>query len=276
MNWRMVVTLSMFFLGIAVAVSGFALYVGPPGSLKQARLLGLTRTQWSDLHTAAAFAAVALALFHIWFNRRALITYFRRISFLEAVAVAIIVALFVVTPPLDLPPGSWIASLGESLEAGWAQSYHGTKGFGFMTLQEFSQNYNVPLQKILSYLETKYGINVSPTTYLKDIADEIGTTPSALASELLALKESAASATITTSKPLQTQTAQRPQSGQGYGMMTLRQFCETYNIPLNEAIAFIKQKYGVNVTPDMTIRDIAFSVGLKPYDLAQELMSLRR
>jgi len=272
MNWRMVVTLSLFFLAIVVIVSGVALYVGPPGSLKQAALLGLTRSQWSDLHAVSALAMAGLVLFHVWFNRRALVTYLRGAKAYEAILTAIIVLVFALTPLLNVPPGSWIVQVSENLEASWAQHYE-LKGFGFMTLSEFCQQYGVPLQKAMSYLKS-LGLEVSPNSYLRDLADELGTSPAALAEELLKLKEQGVQQAVQQAAPQQAE--QRPvQPGQGFGTMTLQQFCQENGIPLEKAISYIEQKYGVRVTPDMTIRDIAFSVGLKPYQLVQELNNLR-
>jgi hypothetical protein len=58
-------------------------------------------------------------------------------------------------------------------------------------------------------------------------------------------------------------------------METLKEFCEQNGIPLQKAINYLKEKYAFNASPDMTLRDIAFSIGERPYQLAQELMTLK-
>jgi hypothetical protein len=57
--------------------------------------------------------------------------------------------------------------------------------------------------------------------------------------------------------------------------MTLDQFCKSFGISLEKAINYIYEKYGYKPKPDETIRDIAFAIGLKPYQLVQELQSLK-
>ncbi len=305
LNWRSFVTLTMALLGLSVAISGIALFFAPPGSLVNAKLLGISKEAWELFHTTVSLVIVAMGILHVWFNRRALIMYFKRAK-LELAAATIVTLVLVGSSLAYLPPATWIDQVRLNIETWWREHYQGAKGFGQMTLAEVCQQYGVPLNKAINYLKQKYGIEAKPNELLMDIAAKVGTSPAVIGGEIIALKtqsvqqvmqKNATKTMQTTMVKVQTATttqavAQRQATGQaaqsaagpmgtgpqgggmGYGMETLQQFCQQNGIPLQEAINYLQQKYGISVTPDMTIRDIAFSVGLKPYQLITELQAL--
>ncbi|UXD21858.1 hypothetical protein IPA_08915 [Ignicoccus pacificus DSM 13166] len=295
-NWRSTTTLIMFLLGLSVAISGIALFFAPPGSLVNAKLLGLPKATWELFHTTTSIAIVFFATLHVWFNRRALIIYFKK-NYKELGVALLITGVLVASSLANAPPATWIDQVRLSIEDWWRTHYSGAKGFGQMTLTELCQKYGIPVNKAINYIKQKYGVTVSPNELLMTIAEKIGTSPAVIGGEIIALKTQTVQAKVTQSptqtaqatKVIQTTAIQTvtqspratgtptgggPGGGAGYGMETLQQFCQQNGVPLQEAINYLKQKYGINVTPDMTIRDIAFSVGLKPYQLVQELTEL--
>ena len=78
---RMLVTLSLLFLGVPEAVSGVILYFSPAGRGSGPTLGEFSRRHLMTLiHSYLGFILIGLALLHVTLNRRALLAYLRRIS----------------------------------------------------------------------------------------------------------------------------------------------------------------------------------------------------
>ncbi len=273
MNIRSLVTLTLVMLASVVAFSGIILYVAPPGSLPFIELLGLKKEGWELIHTVTSFALVVVASIHVWLNRRALIVYFKR-SKVELWIALGIVAFLVISSVLYIPPASIIDEIKGGIEDWWTSQYKGVKGYGQYTLAEFCKEHNISVYQAIKYIREKYGVEASPEESLRDIAAKAGTSPAILAEELMNLQTQQTVTTTTQTQTVQ-QSPQGTPQGQGYGMLTLKQFCEQNGIPLEKALNYLKERYGVEVNPDDTLRDIAFKIGSRPYALAEELLQLK-
>ena len=277
MNVRSLVTLTLALLALTVAFSGIILYLAPPGSLPFVKVLGLKKEEWELIHTVTSFALVIVASIHVWLNRRALTVYVKRSKSELWISLGI-VAFLVASSILYVPPASLVDSVKEGIENWWTSQYRGVKGYGQYTLAEFCKEHNISLSEAVRYIVEKYGVKVDPEESLRDIAAKAGTSPALLAEELLSLTQRVqtlgGTASETATQVQQTQQVPQPQ-GQGYGLLTLQQFCEQNGIPLEKAIDYLKEKYGVEVSANETIRDIAFKVGSRPYALVEELINLK-
>ncbi len=275
MNVRSLVTLTLALLALTVAISGIILYIAPPGSLPFVEIFGVKKDGWELIHTVTSFALVVVATAHVWLNRRALIVYFKRSRSELWVALGI-VFLLIASSVFRAPPASIIENIRGGIENWWIKQYRGVRGYGQYTLAEFCKEHGISLNEAIKFIKEKYGIVVSPEESLRDVASKIGTSPALLAEELENLVKGVQTVE---SEPatMSTQTAQQsPQpQGKGYGLMTIKEFCEENGIPLEKVINYLKERYGIEVGPNDTIRDIAFKVGSRPYALVEELLNLK-
>jgi len=78
MRLRILITLSLLFLGALVAVSGVILYFAPAGKAGGVPIVPKKR-QLISVHSYSGFIVIGLAIIHLILNRRPLIAYLKRI-----------------------------------------------------------------------------------------------------------------------------------------------------------------------------------------------------
>ncbi len=80
-NWRVLVSYFLLFAAAILLISGIALFVAPSGRIARTtgwEFLGLTKTQWEEIHTVFGYAGAIFGLFHLLLNWRCLVGYLRR------------------------------------------------------------------------------------------------------------------------------------------------------------------------------------------------------
>lgn len=122
---RPYVGMSMFFLGVVIGLSSIILYLLPgKGVLRRIgdpAILGLTRTDWVNLHVILGFVAAFFLLIHLFLNWRALVRYFvgkefdlkniRKeaiISFLFVLGLSLFIVVFKQESSAIVEFGKWI------------------------------------------------------------------------------------------------------------------------------------------------------------------------
>jgi len=126
---RSFVSLMMIAFLVLFTLSGAALFVSPPGQMANTlgwTLVGLSKGQWETLHIAFGLLWIPLALLHLVFNRRVLVSYLRdrvRRTFVwrrELLAAVLVTAGLGVASVLDLPPVAQLMAWEESFAGFWA------------------------------------------------------------------------------------------------------------------------------------------------------------
>jgi|GEM_PF-1669609 len=119
-NFRGFISLFIVILFLIMSFSGIVLYVSPSGrAAEQAgwSLLNLSKLQWQTVHTIFTFVFIAAAMFHLFFNWRPLLAYFRRKinlsirlrkEFLGAFGITIVLFILVLS---NIPPFSNVMEL---------------------------------------------------------------------------------------------------------------------------------------------------------------------
>ncbi len=121
---RALTTFMMVATFVLVSVSGIVLFFSPNGRLAREtgwEMLALNKGDWMDVHIFFGYLCLAVALYHVWLNRKPLLGYFKRraagtprgIRLEWVVALLICIALFMsakertfpVSPLLDWHDG---------------------------------------------------------------------------------------------------------------------------------------------------------------------------
>jgi hypothetical protein len=268
-SWRAFFSLLAAVSFIGMTFTGVILFVVPPGRIANWTgwtILALTKRQWIGLHDWFSIIFVVACGFHLYFNWRPFVGYFKskitkafalRAEWLAALIVCLIAFIGTV---YGASPFSTLMEWNESIK----QSYDSPRQRGpvphteLMTLNELAENYTgVELETMLENLR-QHGIQVeSPDAVLSELAEASGITPAELYNIALG----------------KTGTGRgngggggglgAPRGGGGFGRLTLKQYCQQSGLDVDTAVRKLKDK-GYQAAPETTMRAIADSAGVHP------------
>ena len=227
---------------LLLLISGAVLFISPPGRVanwSDWRVSGLTKHDWSGVHSVFAAVFVVMAVFHLVFNLRPLMNYFRdRFSrrlgwrWEWVVALALCVGVFA-GAQMRVPPFSTLLNFGERMKRSWedemiqGQRGGGRRGGGHGFAQAGA-----------SGAQAEKGAGHGSGGGRGGFGKGGG-------------------------------------GGGGAGWQTLAQFCSARNIALTNATARLQAK-GIKCTAEQTLREIALANGYdRPYEVIDILEATR-
>ncbi len=256
-NWRSFVSVLTAFSFIGITFTGIILFVVPPGRIANWTgwtLLALTKDQWIALHDWFAVIFVVTAIIHLYFNLKPFISYFKsRVTKTFSLRSEWVVALLVcavvgVGTVVNFAPFSTLMAWNERIKYSWdnpsqqAPIPHAE----LLTLAEMaSQVPDANIETMIANLE-RQGIKVQ--------------SPEIIVGELAKLSD------VTPAQIYQIALGQSSAGSSRFGQMTLKQYCEQIDLDLDEAVKKLKDA-GFTIKPEMTIREIADSVGIHPSEI---------
>ena len=262
-NWRALISLFVFFSLIIITVSGVVLYLAPAGRIAKwthISIIGFEKEQWQAIHTIFGYLFAISIIFHIKFNWKPLVSYFRRKIEKRAVLRKELVVSFAVTllwfifTLFNLPPFSLVMDLGETLSDSWAkeQNEPPVPHAEEMTISELAEAVDQTAEVLLSNLKAN-NVAADKQDVVKDLAKKYNLTPMELFEKMKTVKKAESSVTY---------------SGRGLGRKTLKEVCELESLDLEKSLLLLKNK-GIDADAEMTLRDIAEKYNLKPVDIME-------
>ena len=306
---RNFVSLFIAWTGLLSIISGIILYLAPAGRVAfwvNWHLFGLTKKQWEAVHTVTSFFLAIFVIWHLIFNWKPFVAYMKdkvkKINFTvpEFLWSVIITVVLTVMSIYSIPPVSYIMDFGEYLTESWENKAttpiipHAER----LTLKEYCEKINFPLDRALKRLSVFNVKGVSPDKTLQQIADENNVAPKDIA-DMLNYQKAVKDAAPAPLQPepsqsqnnLQNKTpgnagapgrmGQRQPNAQGFngmmyiGKMELKEFCQKAGISLDKAKSLLKSKGFGDISDSDTLRDIARENGLMPRELGELLYSLK-
>lgn len=269
-SFRAFTSLTLFWMFVALLISGCVLFIAPPGRVAHWtdwQLLALTKERWQSVHTLTALAFLIGGLFHLLkFNRHVIWTYVKRsrqavAPFRGVLAASTVVsALVVVGAVADWPPFSLVMSLGET----WTQSWENAE-----TRAPSPHAEELPLSAIVNSLDLdaetaetvlgEAGIQVNGLGHtVREVADAHDKTPF----EVYSLLQDVA--------PADAQNRGKGAAAHaGFGRKTVADAAGELGIGIDEALQRL-QEAGLDAVPGDRLRTIAARAGVSPagvYDL---------
>jgi hypothetical protein len=276
-SWRAFFSLLAAVSFIGMTFTGVILFVVPPGRIANWTgwtILALTKHQWIGLHDWFSIIFVVACGFHLYFNWKPFISYFKskitkafalRAEWLAALVVC---AVAFVGTVYGVSPFSSLMEWNESIK----QSYDSPRQRGpvphaeLMTLTELAENYTgVELETMLENLRL-HGIEVeSPDVVLGELAEANGITPAELYD--IALGKTGAGRGGGGGGQRGGGELGAPRGGGGggggFGRLTLKQYCQQLGLDVDTAVRKLKDN-GYKASPETTMRAIADSAGVHP------------
>jgi hypothetical protein len=288
--WRALTSVFIAASFLLLAISGAVLFVSPPGRFanwSDWRMIGLTKHEWSGVHTWFATVFVLMAVLHLVFNIRPLLNYFRdrltrrlgwRWEWL--VAVVLCVGVFAGTQA-GIPPFSTLLNFGERVKRSWenAQAAAPIPHAELLSFKELSSQAKVPYETAVERLEARGFKGIRPEVMVQNLAQTNQVSAQRLY-EIIQGQRGGGRGGGAHGAVTQAEKGEGHGSGGGWGFgrgggggagwQTLAEYCSSRGIALTNAGAVLQAK-GIKFSADRTLRDIALDNG---YDRPYEIITL--
>lgn len=252
---RKITSLTLAISGLIELVTSVVLYIIPSGRVaywSNYQLLGLSKTQWGDIHITVGFLFLVMGAIHIYFNWRPITSYIKnkakQFSLLtKSFNIALLLSLYVTVGTLfSLPPMNYVIELGEYFTT-TANEKHGEPPYGhaeLSSLKMFCSRLNIDLAQAVEVLK-EAGITIEDAQQpIGEISKNNDLTPQQLYNVIKA-------AVI-----LESGDAAFPESpSPGFGKKTIKDICDMYNLSLSEVLDNLK-KEGITAKADDTVKDV--------------------
>lgn len=282
-NQRGLISLFIAFSFIISAFSGIILYFAPPGRIaywNNWTFLGLTKTDWTNLHIIFCFLFVVGVLFHLYLNWKVFWGYIyskvkKTINLkVELVLVSLIILISFFGSLKLFPPYKYLIDLSDYLKKSWVKSRDYEPPFGhaeLFTFREFTQKMGIPLQEAVNLLKER-GIKVdSVEETLLIIAQKNKISPGEIYRTIKPLEKKDFSEIIISEKLREYQTWTREMvlrefEGSGLGMKTLYELCQEFKLEPNY-VRYKLEKKGYDVKLEETLKEVAQRYRLRPIEM---------
>lgn len=259
---RRFISLCITFSFLIMSYTGIILFLAPKGRVAHWtnwQLLGLDKSQYSNLHVTFMVLFLIGMLFHIYLNWRPLVNYLKNKSrhfslltkeFLFALGLNL---LFIIGTLYYWVPFNQFLNFQDTLKASWEKSINKAP-YGhaeLSTLEEFAQKVGRDASTILLQLNASKLSGISLTQTIEQIAKENGKSPAQIFD------------IINAKVP-----AKNLNGGGGYGKLTLKEASIQHSFNLENALLLISEK-GVKVSESSTLKEIANTLQIKPIELLE-------
>jgi hypothetical protein len=231
------------------------------------RLLGLSKTDWGNIHINSGFFFLLAIGLHIYYNWKPIVAYLkdksRQLTVFTAefnIALAL-TALIVTGTYFGLPPFSWIQELNDSIKESAAKRY-GEPPYGhaeLSSLQSFAKKTGLNLTASLHSLEqVGYRVDSEKQT-LAEIGRINGVPPQQIYQAMQSGK------TLKEPKvPTMLVMPENPPAGSGN--LSVAELCSRYNLRVEAVMDKFKEQK-IDGTAEMTIKKIAAENRRGPIDI---------
>jgi len=186
-SFRKITSLTLGLSFLTMSYTGLMLYIVPKGKIAywaDWHMLGLTKSEYGNIHTTSMIIFLSFAIIHIYYNWKPLVSYlkdttkkisFTKKEFLIALSINI---FFIVGTLYPIQPMKGILDVGQDIKEYWVE-IHGNPPYGHAeesSLRKFTRKMGIDLEEAKEALDEK-GIKYNSSDTLKDISRNNGLTP---------------------------------------------------------------------------------------------------
>ncbi|MBU2549934.1 MAG: DUF4405 domain-containing protein [Proteobacteria bacterium] len=258
---------------LIMTVTGIVLYFVPQGRISywmEWTFLGLTKTDWGNLHTVSSLLWAVAGGFHLYFNWGPLTAYIYRKARggwrlkRELILASVVSVVVVVFSLYSIPPVSYIIDLGDYLKGAWVSNPDYEPPISHaeqFSLKTFCKKMNIDPDQAVAALRVR-GFKVDdPARALQAIARDNRTAPMNLYLAIKHLETRPAPETRFTAEGVEERF-----SGTGLGRKTLAQVLTENGLDAKAALARLRSK-GLEPGPEETMKEAADRHGASAIDL---------
>lgn len=277
MKIRKITSLTAALSFVLMILTSVVLYIVPQGRVAywaDWHLLGMTKTDWGNIHINLGLLFLISLFLHIYYNWKALISYLKNRAkqikvFTPEFNLALVITITAAVGTYAMaPPFSWVMSLNDHFKDSGAETY-GEPPYGhaeLSSLTTFANKMNLDLEKSMKLLkQAGYSVTDSAVT-LKTIGEQNDIPPQQV-------YETIKPAAVNTAAISKNDIA-LPESPQpGTGRLTLADFCAQYGLNSKWIIRELK-KQAINASQELMLKTIADQNSLSPIDLYEHIKTI--
>ncbi|MBD3169417.1 MAG: DUF4405 domain-containing protein [candidate division Zixibacteria bacterium] len=263
---------------LIMSITGLVLYIVPQGRVAywvHWSFLGLSKTDWDNIHILSSILFIVAGAFHIYFNWKPLINYFEQratgsVKLKKELAISLAVAILVVFSALySIPPLSYLIDLSAYAKEAWVVERDYEPPFGhaeLLSLKGFSTKMDINLQEAIEELEKQNVEFESPEETLEEIAIRNDISPMDIYLLIKKYEVKPVEGKIYTADEVETEFA-----GMGIGNRTIGDISTNLNVDLY----MIKERFeanGIDYTSGETLKKIAERHQLNPIDVLKVIL----
>jgi len=250
--FRKITSLTALLSFAVTTLTSVILYIVPEGRVAywaDWHLLGMTKSQWGDVHTTVGTLFLAALLLHIWLNWKPLMNYMknrmRELVVMTAPMIVSFILVFLVFAGtlIGLPPMSTLLDYGAQIKEQATETYGNPP---------YCHAETSPLKKFLH--EAGFDSSINENSLIKDIARSRGVSPQHVY-DIIRAKQGG--------DPFSMMPAQPPE---GTGKLTVTAVCKTYGLEPEEVLARLKDA-GVDAVPESSFKGLAEEYDMSPGDI---------
>jgi len=265
MKIRKVTSLTALLSFIFLITTSIILYIVPPGRVAywaDWHLLGLTKTEWSNIHINLGILLLLSISLHIYYNWKPIVSYLQNKAkkikvFTKEFNVALaLTIIFILGTYLFIPPFSLVLELSESIKDDAAVKY-GEPPYGhaeLSSLKTFTSKIGIDLSENIARLKKAGIIFDSEKQTLKEIAKTNNMSPQQLYLAMKPANEPAVSNKMPNIPPA------------GFGKRSLADICQEYNINIPNIVRGLADQ-SIKASSDLSIKKIAEQNNMDPVDV---------
>lgn len=257
---KKITSLSLGFSFLIMSFTGVMLFICPQGRVAYWSdwiLLGLSKTQYGELHTTSMVTFLVFGILHIYYNWKPIVSYMKdstkKVSFTkkEFLIAFLLNLAFVAGTLLAVQPFKGFLDMGEKIKNNWTEKY-GEPPYGHAEeskLNVFCNRMDLDLEKAKISLN-KANIIFKEVESLKVIAKNNDLSPNDIY-KLIKVQNIQSDSKIPNS----------------LGRKTLGELETMQKIDFEKASTILKEKNINNITRDSKIREIANTLEVEPLDI---------
>lgn len=283
-NWRALTSMLTTGGFLIMSVTGLVLFITPEGRLAywvDWSILGLTKTQWGDIHVTSSLLFVAVGIIHLWFNWRQFMAYLRsrfqaRLTIRpEGPVAAVFCAVLVAGTLYGVPPFTSVLDLSAAIKQSWSADPAMEPPFGHaeeVTIKTLALRTASNADAIVAALKNA-GFKVeSANQTVRQLADLNGTSPAALWLEVQKRVPETLPADIAAGAVEWTpQEVESRFEGKGFGNKTIEQAAGEIGLPVAEVRARLAAQ-GIEADAGERIRPVADAAGTTPTEILKAVL----
>jgi len=265
---------------IIMSITGLVLYVMPAGRVAYWTtwgMLGLTKTQWDNIHILSSILFIVAGGFHTYLNWKPLMNYFKdkarkQLKLRRELAISSVLAVVIVIGSIwPFPPLSYLLDFNAWIKEVWVVQDDYEPPFGhaeMMSLKAFAQKMDIDLKMAGQELKANGIVFDSPDETLEDIAARNDTSPMSLYMLIKKFEPQPEPEKLQTYTP---ESIEVEFAGTGFGNKSIKSVCERLGLPAAVAIERLT-RVGVSADLDKTVKATAENANMEAIEILQIML----
>ncbi|MFH1688058.1 MAG: DUF4405 domain-containing protein [bacterium] len=265
---------------LIMSVTGLVLYVAPAGRVAYWttwELIGMTKTDWDNIHILSSILFIVAGGFHTYFNWKPLMNYFKdktrkAVKLRRELAISSVLSVWVIVSSIwPFPPLSYLLDFNGWIKETWVVQDDYEPPFGhaeLLSLRVFAKRMEIDLGEATRELGAN-GIKFdSAEETLEDIGENNGTSPMNIYLLIKKFEPAPQVALLDTYTP---ESIEVEFSGTGFGNKTIRSICA--RVGLDTTVAMVRlTSAGVPANLDQTMKAAAETVDREAIEIMKILL----